>query len=349
MTSQTSTDVSHNRIISYWLFLVAAMVFAMVVLGGVTRLTGSGLSMVEWHPVTGWLPPFADADWQRIFRLYQETPEFREVNSDMTVAEFKGIFWLEFLHRLWGRLIGIAYFVPFLFFLTKGWVRGRRAWVLAAMLVLGGAQGALGWFMVKSGLVDRPDVSQYRLAAHLILAMVIYAGLIWTGLRFLKGRTFDRVGLSRLRNYSRWVVVFVFVTAFSGALVAGLNAGLSYNTFPLMDGEWIPSGGLERQPIYLNFFENPITVQFDHRVLAMFTFGLICCFWVSAVNATSSDFFRPAVYALGVMACFQVVLGVSTLLLVVPFALAALHQAGAVLLLGFATWSAFELQAPCRG
>lgn len=348
MTIQSISDAAQNRKIAYWLFSVAAMVFAMVVLGGVTRLTDSGLSMVEWRPLTGWLPPFADAEWNRIFAMYQETPEFREVNSDMTVDEFKGIFWLEFLHRLWGRLIGVVYFVPFIFFLFKGWVRGRRAVILTALLVLGGAQGGLGWFMVKSGLVDRPDVSQYRLAAHLLLAMVIYAWLIWMGLRFLKGPTGQREGLSTLRAYSRWVVIFVFLTAFSGALVAGLDAGLAYNTFPLMDGDWIPAGIFDMRPLYLNFFENHVTVQFDHRLLAIATFVLICSFWVATINSTSQGFSRIAVNGLGVMACMQVTLGISTLLLVVPIVLAALHQAGAVLLLGFATWAAFELQAPCK-
>lgn len=338
---------SGDRLVAFWLFSVAAMVFLMVVLGGVTRLTGSGLSMVEWRPVTGWLPPLTDIEWQRIFDMYRETPEYREINAGMSIDEFKGIFWLEFLHRLWGRLIGIAYMVPFIYFFAKGLVRGQRALRLGGIFVLGGLQGGLGWFMVKSGLVDQPDVSQYRLAAHLMLALVIYVCLIWMGLRYLQGATPDRDGLVPLRRLSRWVIVMVFITAFSGALVAGLNAGMTYNTFPLMDGDLIPSGMYEMSPLYVNFFENITTVQFDHRLLAVTTFILIMWLWVACLQSDLSNFSRLPMNWLGTLACIQVSLGIGTLLLVVPLALAAMHQAGAVLLLGAATWTLFELQCSC--
>lgn len=348
MTDQASQVSSQHRVVAFWLFGMAIMVFAMVILGGVTRLTDSGLSMVEWRPVTGWLPPLDDAEWRRIFENYRQTPEYLKINAGMTVAEFKGIFWLEFLHRLWGRMIGIAFFIPFVFFFIKGWVRGRCALSLFCLLLLGGLQGGMGWFMVKSGLVDRPDVSQYRLAAHLILAMIIYSWLIWCGLRYLNGPTRIAENVGRLRAFSRLLVGLVFATSFTGALVAGLDAGLSYNTFPLMDGELIPDGLLEMQPVYLNFFENHMTAQFDHRILAMFTFVMIVVFWVLACRKSLSSTCVRCVHGLMFVACAQVGLGITTLLLVVPLGFAAMHQAGAVLLLGFATAVAFAMQGACK-
>ncbi len=348
MQTPQSEHSDFERPIALWLFGLAIMVFAMVVLGGVTRLTDSGLSMVEWRPVTGWLPPFTEMEWLRIFEKYQAYPEFHKVNADMSVEEFKGIFWLEFLHRLWGRVIGIAFFVPFVYFLVKGGIRGRRMVVLGLIFILGGLQGGMGWFMVKSGLVDRPDVSQYRLAAHLILALLIYASLIWCGLEIWFGKKKADRENRPLSAYSLWVICFVFVTAFSGALVAGLDAGLSYNTFPLMDGDLIPDGLFEMQPVYLNFFENRLTVQFDHRLLAIFTFLLVMRFCYVATKAPATPEVMRPVQGLAMMICAQVMLGISTLLLAVPVFLGALHQAGALLVLGFAIWAAYEIRYPVR-
>ncbi len=348
MTVHDTSINQRDRWVAKWLFSVAFMVFLMVVLGGVTRLTDSGLSIVEWRPFTGWLPPFSDAEWNRIFEKYQQTPEFLKINTHMTALEFKGIFWLEFLHRLWGRVIGVAFFVPFLVFLVLGWVGGRRALSLAGLLVLGGVQGGLGWYMVKSGLVDRPDVSQYRLAAHLLLAMALFSWLLWLGLRYWHGPTVYQHGLRHLCYFSRCAVILVFLTAFSGALVAGLDAGLSYNTFPLMDGEVVPDGLFDLQPLHLNFFENHITVQFDHRLLAMVTFAFILWFWVSTLRATVAAPWKRRMSWFAAMVCLQAGLGITTLLLVVPLIFAALHQAGAIVLLGLATWVAFDMQNPCR-
>jgi len=348
MSNQTPRISSQDHIVANWLFCVAGMVFAMIILGGVTRLTDSGLSMVEWRPVTGWLPPLNDEEWQRIFNNYRQTPEYIKINAGMTLAEFKSIFWFEFLHRLWGRVIGIAYFVPFAYFLLKGWVRGRRALTLFWLLLLGGLQGGMGWFMVKSGLVDQPDVSQYRLAAHLLLAMVIFSWLVWCGLRHRNGPTRIAENVGWLRAFSRFLVGMILVTAFSGALVAGLDAGLIYNTFPLMDGDLIPDGLWEMQPPYLNFFENHTTVQFDHRVLAIATFVMISVFWGGACHKSPSPTCMRLVHALMATACLQVGLGITTLLLVVPLGYAVMHQAGAVLLLGVATWVAFAMQGSCK-
>lgn len=344
MADQNSLQSHQGRIIAWWLFAVAFMVFIMVVLGGMTRLTHSGLSMVEWRPITGWLPPFSDTEWMRVFEKYQSFPEFQKVNADMTVTEFKGIFWLEFLHRLWGRLIGLAFFLPFVFFLTKGWVRGSQIITLLGLFVLGGVQGGMGWFMVKSGLVDRPDVSQYRLAAHLILAFIIYALLLWCGLNFWGAKQSKNKALLELRRLSWGLVILVFITTFSGALVAGLDAGLSYNTFPLMDGDLIPDGLFEQSPAYINFFENPITVQFDHRVLAIISFCMVMYFWFLAQSIVGNEGQMGPIHWLFAAVCGQVMLGISTLILVVPVTLGALHQAGALVVLSMAIWTTHHLK-----
>lgn len=337
MTAADAETTDRHRILAAWLFAVAAMVFAMVVLGGVTRLTQSGLSMVEWKPLTGWLPPFNDTDWQALFDKYKAYPEFREMNWDMTLAGFKGIFWLEFVHRLWGRIIGVVFFVPFVFFILRGWVDKPLGMRLAFMFVLGGLQGVMGWYMVKSGLVDEPDVSQYRLAAHLILALVIYAYILWVAIGLRMGDCAEGVR-SPLARWAAALLVLIFVTAFSGALVAGLDAGLTYNTFPLMDGDLIPERMFEMQPVYINLFENITTVQFDHRVLAELTFVAVLALWLAGRRWGAAGRLSLALNWLAALAVVQVTLGISTLILVVPVPLAAAHQAGAALLLGAAVW-----------
>jgi len=336
MPIPATEDETHRHWIAAWLFVVAAMIFIIVVLGGLTRLTHSGLSMVEWKPVTGWLPPLTEAEWEETFAKYRQYPEYQKINKGMTLNEFKGIFWLEFIHRVWGRIIGIAFFVPFVFFLAKGWVSGPLVRHLGAIFVLGGLQGGLGWFMVKSGLVDRPDVSQYRLAAHLCLALVIFAYVMWVGLR-LKFPDLHLVP-GRFRRGANGLIALIFVTIFSGALVAGLDAGLVYNTFPFMDGDLIPEGLFDQTPLLANFFENIITVQFEHRVLAILTLVLVLYYVVRLHQAEPPPSIRTAATALGAMAVVQVLLGITTLLLVVPVSIAAIHQAGAVVLLGFAVW-----------
>jgi cytochrome c oxidase assembly protein subunit 15 len=330
------------RIMAIWLFVIAAMVFTMVVLGGVTRLTDSGLSMVEWRPITGWLPPFHDGEWQQLFQKYQAYPEFRKMNLYMTLDGFKGIFWLEFLHRLWGRAIGLAFFLPFVFFALRGWINRALAWRFAIMFIGGGLQGAMGWFMVKSGLVDHPDVSQYRLAAHLIIAFAIYAYILWVAISLWRGGMFPDA-IPALKRGAAGLVALIFITAFSGALVAGLDAGLTYNTFPLMDGELVPGGMFTLSPVYLNFFENITTVQFDHRVLAVTTFFVVIWFWWKGRRNGAAGRLRCAMDAMAMVVCIQVALGISTLLLVVPLTLAAAHQAGAAVLLGITIWVLREI------
>jgi cytochrome c oxidase assembly protein subunit 15 len=302
----------------------------MVVLGGVTRLTGSGLSMADWRPLMGWLPPFSDIQWQRVFDLYQQTPEFLKVNSHMDVSAFKGIFWLEFLHRLLGRMIGIVFLLPLIFFLVKGYIKAAEWPKYSLMFVLGGLQGVLGWYMVKSGLVDNPHVSQYRLSAHLSAAFLIYAYMFWVAMSLL----FPASGEQRHPWYRKSLAVTVLtsVTIISGGFVAGLKAGKIYNTFPLMGDDWIPPGTMALEPFWRNFFENMTTVQLDHRVLAISTFVIIIGFWVKARKADLPARSRPAVNALLHTVIFQVAIGISTLLMSVPIFLGALHQAVAMLL-----------------
>lgn len=314
----------------------------MVILGGVTRLTGSGLSMVDWRPITGVLPPLGDSEWQQVFEMYQQTPEFQEENSHMDVSAFKGIFWLEYLHRLLGRTIGIVFLVPFLFFVWKGYIQKREFPKYMLMFVLGGMQGVLGWYMVKSGLVDNPDVSQYRLAAHLLAAFLIYAYMFWVALTLL----FPPRETQRHPWYGKTLALtaLITVTVMSGAFVAGLKAGKIYNTFPKMGEYWIPPDVLALEPAWRNFFDNMAAVQFEHRVLAITTFVLIVAYWARLRKADLPARIRRGVNALLHTAVLQVALGIATLLLVVPISLAASHQAVAMLLFSVALYLCHALR-----
>ncbi len=345
-TAATRSDGS--RAIAFWLLLCCAMVFAIVVVGGVTRLTHSGLSIVEWQPIVGTIPPLNDAEWQAAFSKYQQTPEFKLRNFDMGVSEFKGIFWWEYIHRLLGRLIGVVFLLPFLYFLARGQARGALAWKLGGIFLLGALQGAMGWYMVKSGLVDEPRVSHLRLTAHLGLAFVIFAAQLWVALDLLRTRpassdsvlSAPRRSLARLAN---GVAVLVFVMVLSGGLVAGLRAGLAYNTFPLMHGKFIPPDMFVLDPWYANFIGNIATVQFDHRLIAWLLLILIPALWWRVMRADVSGLARTAAHlVLGALA-IQFTLGVATLLLSVPVALGVAHQGGAMVLFGVTLLLAHEL------
>jgi heme a synthase len=337
--------IRRDSIIAVWLLGIAAMVFMMVIIGGLTRLTESGLSIVDWRPVTGWLPPLTEAEWLGTFQAYRATPEYLQLNRGMTLADFKDIFWLEYLHRLWGRLIGVAFMVPFVVFLARGWIGRRLAPHLILALVLGGLQGVLGWLMVKSGLVERPEVSQYRLTAHLGAAILIYGYLLWLGWSLLwpQGRNGSEVGSTPWR----WAVALtglMVLTILAGGFVAGLHAGLVYNTFPLMDGRLVPEGLFPATPFYLSFFEDVTTVQFTHRVLALTTLAAVMVFWLAALRWPLPREARLTVHALAFVAIIQVCLGIATLLLVVPVGLGVAHQAGGVLLLTAALLAVFQLR-----
>ena len=337
-----------NRLIAIWLFVCCAMIFAMVVLGGVTRLTHSGLSMVEWKPVTGLLPPLGEEEWRDVFEKYQEFPEYQKINAGMDLEKFKSIFWLEYVHRLWGRAIGAIFLLPFVFFLAKGWVGRTLSFHFVGIFILGGLQGILGWFMVKSGLVDRPDVSQYRLAAHLVAAFFLYGYIFWIALKLLipTPDALPSPTAATLRRLAKLIVALTFFTVLSGAFVAGLDAGMAYNTFPLMEGHLVPEAMFDMSPWGINFFENIATVQFDHRVLAITTLIAIFLLWLRGRSWAVSGRGARALHALCIMALIQVGLGVSTLLLFVPVTLAVIHQAGALVLFTLALWTAYELRSP---
>lgn len=320
-----------DRKIARWLLCLCGLVFAMVVLGGVTRLTGSGLSIAEWRPVTGILPPLTEQGWRDTFALYRDTPEFRHVNAAMDLGAFKGIYWLEYLHRLLGRIIGIVFLLPFLWFLRRGWIPVRELPRYGLMFLLGGLQGVLGWYMVKSGLVDNPRVSQYRLTAHLLAAIAIYGYMLWIALSLLYPRQSIRPHPWYRRTAA--LAVLILATVVSGGFVAGLDAGFIYNTFPKMGRDWIPPDYLGLVPGWRNLFENMGAVQFNHRLLAITTFFTIVAYWWFSRSLDLARRVRAGMNALLHTATLQVALGISTLLLVVPTPLAAAHQAVALVLI----------------
>jgi cytochrome c oxidase assembly protein subunit 15 len=325
-----------------WLLLCCAMVFAMVIVGGVTRLTHSGLSIVEWQPIVGAIPPLSGEQWNETFLKYQQTPEYKLVNHGMSLAEFQGIFWWEYAHRLLGRLIGVVFALPLLYFAFTRRIARELVPRLAIIFILGGVQGALGWYMVKSGLVDDPRVSQYRLTAHLGLAVLIYGAMLWTALDLLWGTAESPA--RGLRRFAIWLRGLVFLMIISGGFVAGIHAGLAYNTFPSMNGHVVPPEIFAIDPWYLNFFNNPATVQFDHRALAWLLAFLVPLMWWKSRRAGLLSRSRLLVSAMLAMLVVQIALGISTLLLVVPLPLAALHQAGALLLFTLALAASHEMR-----
>jgi cytochrome c oxidase assembly protein subunit 15 len=320
-----------RRLVAIWLFTVAAMIMVMIVLGGVTRLTGSGLSIMEWAPLMGTLPPASDAEWNRLFALYQKIPQYTLVNEGFGLAGFKQIFWLEWTHRLWGRLIGMVFLLPMLWLWATARIERHLLPRLGLLFVLGGLQGAVGWFMVASGfLPDSTAVSPYRLVIHLALALTLYAAIVWTGLSAL-------YPLRHRSPVSRWVhslalacLAMVSLTILAGGFMAGLHAGLTYNTFPLMDGRLVPDGYATLHPLVRNLTENIAAVQFDHRVLATVTLVMVT---IMVAFGRYAGLPRPLYACLAAAVVCQYLLGVTTLLLVVPVPVATLHQLGAVLLL----------------
>ena len=304
----------------------------MVVLGGLTRLTHSGLSIVEWQPLVGAIPPFTQGDWLELFEKYQHTPEYQKVNPGMTVEGFKEIFWLEYFHRLLGRLIGIAFFAPFLYFLLRRSIERTLAWKLGGIFLLGALQGVLGWYMVKSGLIDDPRVSPFRLTAHLALAFLIYALMLWIALG-LAVRASAATGdpcLAQLRRWSWILTVLIAFMVLSGGFVAGTRAGLAYNTFPLMNGHLVPPELFMLHPWYDNFFHNPATVQFSHRMVAWVIALYVPWLWFKARAVDLPRWLRLTFDGMLTTVALQIALGISALLLAVPPALGTLHQGGAL-------------------
>lgn len=327
--------------IAIWLLVCCALVFAMVIVGGVTRLTGSGLSIVEWQPLIGTIPPLTQEDWEVLLEKYRQIPQYQEVNKGMTLDEFKSIFWWEYFHRLLGRAIGLVYFVPFIYFVIRKQVDRPLGLKLLGIFVLGGLQGLMGWYMVMSGLVNNIYVSQYRLTAHLGLAFVIFAAMFWVATGLLSSgnsQQRERIGLQGLRRFSFLISTVIFTMVLSGGFVAGIHAGLAHNTFPLMSGYLIPPDLFLLEPWYRNFFENMTTVQFNHRLIAWLLAFLVPLFWIKARKYPLSASQQWACHLLLLALVMQISLGIATLLLVVPLPLAAAHQAGAMLLFTAALW-----------
>jgi cytochrome c oxidase assembly protein subunit 15 len=333
------------RAVRWWLVFVALLIAAMVLVGGATRLTESGLSIVEWKPVTGTLPPLTQNEWSQAFEGYKKIPQYSEMNAGMTLDQFKTIFWWEWSHRLLGRFIGVAFLLPFLWFMWRGMLPSdlkRRLWIIFG---LGGLQGAVGWWMVASGLTNRVEVSQYRLATHLVLALLIFAAIVWT-VRRLSDRP-SLLSPLRLRVTSGILVALVFVQLYFGALVAGLRAGKVFNTWPDIDGSFIPSSArlFFEQPWWRNLFDNTLTVQFEHRMMAYTLFGIAILHLVDAVASRAGGAVIRGALWLALAMTLQATLGILTLLNEVPILLALVHQGVAILVLTLAIVQAERLMA----
>ncbi len=337
----------HRRAMAIWLLVLCAVTIAMVVLGGLTRLTESGLSMTTWS-VTGSLPPLTEASWLAEFERYKSFPEYQKVNLNMALPEFQRIFWFEYSHRMLGRTIGTAFALPFLYFLVRRAVPGWLLPRLLGLFALGGLQGLIGWWMVRSGLVDRPDVSHYRLTIHLGAALLLVVSLLWVALGLWRTDAADKPTpqLTRLAWAATALVAMIYTTALTGGLVAGLNAGFAFNTFPLMAGRIIPPGFLSMTPWWMSFTENIATVQFDHRVLALTTASVGVVVWAVGRRRPLPRSARRATGLLLAAVVLQVTLGITTLLSGVWLPAASLHQLGAVALLTAATLTAHTLHHP---
>ena len=330
-----------NRAVGIWLLSVASLIILMVLVGGLTRLTDSGLSITEWKPVTGALPPLSQADWMSEFDKYKAIPEYQLVNKGFSLEEFKYIYWWEWGHRQLGRVIGVVFFIPFMFFLMRGFIAKKNILPLTGIFFLGGLQGFMGWYMVQSGLTDRVDVSQYRLAMHLGLALIIFCLVFWQALRLLQPAQ-AIAEPSRQIYFGYFLIFMVFMQSLLGALVAGLNAGKTYTDWPHMDGDLIPSGLLDMQPVMDNFFESHLTVQFDHRIGAYMLLILVIIHFWSQFKQNAPTRMTAGLLMLGVIA--QAVLGIVTLMQAVPMHLGALHQLGAVFVLALSVYHVYKLQ-----
>jgi cytochrome c oxidase assembly protein subunit 15 len=346
LNTLSSNDLARPRSLApvrWWLFAVAALVVVMVSVGGATRLTGSGLSITEWKPIMGAIPPLTDADWHEAFEKYRQIPQYRQVNKGMSLEAFKSIFWWEWGHRFLARLVGVAFLVPFLVFVGLGYIRRSLVPRMVGLFALGGLQGFIGWYMVASGLSERVSVSQYRLALHLGLAFVILGALVWTALSLEDKR--------KAGQPSRWwkgglaLLAVAFLQVELGALVAGMKAGLAYNTWPLMDGQVVPKGLFVMQPWIANLFENAMTVQFNHRVMAYVLTGLVTYQLWRITVGSSTPAQRASALALGGITLIQVALGIWTLLAQVPLSLGLVHQFGAAILFITAVWHVYTLKA----
>jgi cytochrome c oxidase assembly protein subunit 15 len=344
----THPDLRTRRQIGTWLLIGYGMVFIMLVLGGITRLTQSGLSIVEWNVIMGVVPPLNDNDWNTAFEKYQQFPEYKIMNKTMSVDEFKNIFWWEFIHRLWGRLIGIVFIIPFVLFiiqkkLNAGWIRK-----MIGVFLIGAFQGFIGWYMVKSGLIENPHVSHYRLTMHLFLAFSICGLLLWYAMQWLSETTETKATVKRFLSKSiTWLTVLILLQAMLGGLVAGLKAGFMFNTYPKMGDNWLPEAAWMMDPVWMNFLENGVMIQFMHRTLALIVVAGIAAFWLKTRKMELPKQIKNAISLMILMGLVQLILGVVTLLLVVPVFWGVVHQAGALVLFSIAVWTRYQIKTWC--
>jgi cytochrome c oxidase assembly protein subunit 15 len=357
MTARMATAISSlrsytpsRRSVGYWLLAVALLIAAMVTVGGLTRLTGSGLSITEWDPIMGVVPPLGDPAWRAAFAKYQHIPQYLLQNRGMSLGDFKAIYWWEWSHRLLGRLLGFVFFLPFLFFALTGAIPRAGLPRMLVLFALGGLQGFVGWWMVESGLETRVSVSQYRLAIHLGVAIILLGAILWTAFEYLRdsqrveklaSNPLPLVGKVRVGTFV--LLALVYLQMLLGALVAGLHAGLIYNTWPSMDGRVFPENPFFSSPWWINFFENPGLAQFDHRIGAYIVAIAVISIWIAGRRANLEGYARASGNALLAVMLLQILLGIATLVSQAPVALAALHQATAVALFASAVWHAFEI------
>lgn len=336
-------DSKGYKSVSGWLFVTAMAVFGLAIVGAITRLTESGLSITQWDPVVGIIPPLSPADWQHEFDLYRQSPQYQQLNAGMSMADFKFIFFWEWFHRFLARAIGFIYAVPLVYFWLRKKLPMDYKWSFIGLLALGGLQGLIGWYMVQSGLVDRPSVSHYRLALHLMTAFLIFSLLIRLGLKISLSANAQAAVLSPLRPLAVMSMVWAVLTMIWGAFVAGLDAGLIYNSFPMMGRYPWPTEGLDMTPVWINLFENHAMVQFTHRVLAVLTFIHVAMLWWRSRGFHVPPRVRFLFTALGFMITLQLVLGITTLLSGVNIVIATLHQGGALVVLGLLVWALIEI------
>ena len=335
---------SNHKQIAIWLFSGCFLIFGMVVIGGITRLTGSGLSITEWKPIMGAIPPLNDAEWEVAFQKYQQIPQFQKVNYHFELSDFKTIFWWEFIHRLLGRLIGIVFIIPFLWFLVKKKFDSVTIKKMLFLFLLGGIQGFLGWFMVSSGLAERTSVSHIRLAIHLMFAFITFAFTFYYGLELIYTEKRESIQNKKLSALNKLVFVVLSIQIIYGAFVAGLHAGKIHNTFPLMSGQVIPTGMSVMQPTWLNIFDNPVTVQFIHRFLAFTLLFLVAWFYVESGKEKLNNFQKKGIHILIAAIGIQFLLGVITVLTQANIVMASIHQIGAFFLFSSSIYLLFHFR-----
>ena len=331
--------MKENRPIILWLISGCLLIFIMVIIGGITRLTDSGLSMVNWSLFMGTIPPINEVEWQETFKLYQQSPEFQKVNFNYTLSEFKSIFFWEYLHRMIGRLLGLVFIIPFIYFLVKKKLNKKLISQSLVLFTMGAMQGGIGWWMVKSGLVNNPDVSHFRLAIHLITAFLTCSFAFWVALPLIYPE--KRNGNNKLMKLTSWLFILIVLQIIYGAFVAGLNAGIGFNSWPKMNGEWIPEAVYSLDPLWKNFLESPYGIQFIHRTLALIIVSFVIYIWYKGREIQHNRLQRKSLNILLSIVILQTVIGIFTLILVVPISLALIHQLGAFLLLMSVVFSLF--------